>query len=75
MALITKKNTNIGATPFSDPTNNVPNTTTILADFGAIKANIIPIIKPINILFTKLISFHFANKFFMFTPLNSVYFL
>jgi hypothetical protein len=55
MADVTKKNTNIGATAFSAPTNKEPKITIGFAVSGIVTASIIPIIKPITILLTKLI--------------------
>jgi hypothetical protein len=55
MADITKKNTSIGATDFSAPTNNEPKITIGFAVSGIVTASIIPTIKPIIILLTKLI--------------------
>ena len=54
MADMTKKKTNIGAIAFKAPTNKVPKIMIGFACSGIVTAEIIPIIKPIIIRFTRL---------------------
>ena len=68
-ALITRKNTRIGATPFKAPTNKLPKMEIAVA-CGITKPRIIPIISPQIILLTRLMLFHVFHTFFMFTYLS-----
>ena len=59
IADITRKNTRIGAIALSAPTNSAPNIVIPLTCSGTVSARAIPIIRPTNILFTRLRLFHF----------------
>ena len=61
-ALITRKNTRIGATPFSADTNSVPSSSTT-SMFGTATPSTPPITSPMTIRFTRLTEFHAWTTF------------
>ena len=61
-ALITRKNTRIGATPFSADTNSVPSSSTT-SMFGTATPSTPPITSPMTMRFTRLTEFHAWTTF------------